>query len=420
MKVKALTFVFGVLVMGALITGCFQMASPALSEQGAPARAKGQPGGSGGHGGGKGGGGGEESTETAVNNLSFPVFWADQALPIGENTAEVSSLSGEWVYWAGLDNDDNPIVFPFDTVPVDPAWKKGFLQQDPENVWTADARYWSEFSGQVGEKLVVDLIDWGDNLESQDWTTTSMVRTEVVLYKDLSGVGSLNGYEMLHVVGLGVDEMHGLSVAQETAETAGTTDAQRAVSIQVPQPIVYSDHARLTIQKLNFDRTDVGQSALLSWHPGTLDDLNDPPCWVSVGADETDLGLVDAPLFNSAVDDASGPGAYSAEINIKGRIVYGYTWNVAEFGVEEGDYRITFSLDGDSGAAFEEQTHILETSEEAVAALAAQAAPAVGGNAAVVPDWNLSYIDIHLRARGGGGGGRGQGGGGGHAGNGGA
>lgn len=410
MKLRKPVFLIAALAMGALVMGCFQFTGPALDGQKAPTLAMGQPGGHGGGGRGGGGGGGEEGTETAANNLSCPVIWADETMALGVHEAQVTDLSGRWVFWAGLDIDDNPVVYPSDTKPIDPSWKKAFLQQDSGNVWTADAMMWGTIPNVTETVLAVDLIDWGDNLESQDWTTTSKVRTEVVLYKTLPSSAAMNGYQMLHIVGRGVNEMHGLSVLQETADTAGTTDAERAVGDSTTQPIIYTNHARLTIQKLNFDRNDGSQASLLRW--GTIDGK---PAWVSADADNNDLGLVDAPLFNETVyDDATGPGGYSAEINIKGRIVYGYTWSPAEGGAEQGDYRLTFSLDKPSGAEFDDQTAILGTPEEVAESLAAAEEPTVGGNPVVLHGLDLTYIDIHLSAGGGGkgaGGGKGSGGG---------
>jgi hypothetical protein len=41
-------------------------------------------------------------------------------------------------------------------------------------------------------------------------------------------------------------------------------------------------------------------------------------------------GLIDAPIFNYAIYETGqeeDPEAYNAEINIKGKIIYSYTWN---------------------------------------------------------------------------------------------
>ena len=37
---------------------------------------------------------------------------------------------------------------------------------------------------------------------------------------------------------------------------------------------------------------------------------------------------------------------YSAEINVKGKVIYGYNWNTRVLSDGPGYYRITFSMDG--------------------------------------------------------------------------
>ncbi len=49
------------------------------------------------------------------------------------------------------------------------------------------------------------------------------------------------------------------------------------------------------------------------------------------------------PDFNKRVyEEGDGPGYYNAEINVKGRIIYGYTWNVRQLNEGAGDYRHHF------------------------------------------------------------------------------
>ena len=52
--------------------------------------------------------------------------------------------------------------------------------------------------------------------------------------------------------------------------------------------------------------------------------------------------LVSLPIFNKAVYEAlDGPGFYSAEINVKGKVIYGYTWKVRTLNQGTGYYRLT-------------------------------------------------------------------------------
>ena len=159
--------------------------------------------------------------------------------------------------------------------------------------------------------LYVDWIDWTDALESVDWYTRSMVRIEVVLYRDLDT--PLIEYQMRHISGWGIDEVHGLAIDQNHYEMFGDGN----------QASVYSPCGRLTIQKLLVPRNDPDSAA----EPGSPNPLLSDLTW------DTDQwigeGLINEPILNQAVYQAEdGPGYYAAEINVKGKIIYGYTWNV--------------------------------------------------------------------------------------------
>ena len=361
--------------------------------------------------------------ETAGNNLSYPVIWAEGIGKTLPGTAGMTPVTtGEWWYWWGTTGTD-PDIIPLSCAPDpdnelicddgipgsssgDPPganWVKAYLQKDLGNVWQAETADWS------ATPVVVDWIDWGDNLESVDWYTKSMVRTEVVLYQDL--IAPMLEYQMRHVSGWGINEVHGLAVDYNGA-MLGTGE----------KATVYSHCARLTIQKLLVDR----DNALL----GTL-------VWDDINHEWTGTDLVHPPIFNKTVSEAGdGPGYYSAEINVKGKVIYGYTWNVRKLndftvnrdlgGVAAGDYRVTFSFDDTCGsetvllnAFFEEPieggdpgTQILLPLEEEVTVSATEESDE-GGGASAVLDYtnNLTYIDVRILQRTGGGGSSGNGGG---------
>jgi len=379
-------------------------------------------------------------SETAGNNLSFPVIWSDGITKTLPGTAGfVPSLAGEWWYWWGTEGADPDIVplscapdpddetkcddgIPLqangDDVPFDdPDLVKAYLQKDFENVWQA-ASALAENNDSEQYELEVHRIDWGDNLESVDWYTRSKVRTEVVLFQD---VDPMLEYEMRHVSGWGIDEVHGLAVDSLGPMLGAGTQAT-----------VYTHCARLTIQKLLVDR---GTPALadLEWVPGEG--------WTEPEGYPVDL--INPHIFNGSVHEGGdGPGYYSAEINVKGRIIFGYTWNVRKLNEGPGDYRITFSLDNVCGSVqrntyFGASTEIIRPSEEELEAAALVAAledhsQAIallssapessdeGGGAwpELVADEDLTYIDVRILEKGGGGGG-GHGGGGGGSGGGG-
>jgi hypothetical protein len=339
-----------------------------------------------------GGGGGGGHTEIAGNNLSFPVIWAEGVTKALRGAPGVEQFDGVWWYWWGTDDvgdplscgpdtedpvycedgDDNPDTLP--TVFPGEGSEQVYQQQDFDNEWQAESANWSAYP------VDVNWIDWGDNLESVDWYTRSQVRTEVVLIQDLAT--PLSGYEMRHLYGLGIDEMHGT--------TGLPYDSHEAT--------VYSHCARLTIQKLKVPRENE-DLVNLDWVP-------------QEGWADGDFDLINEPIFNMAVYNAGdGPGYYSAEINVKGKVIYGYTWNVRKLNEGPGDYRITFSFDQACGAV-SLNTHftegvtqiLLPTEEELVAA--EEREPETGGGAVGVLDFahNLTYMDVRILERGGGGG----------------
>ena len=297
--------------------------------------------------------GGQEE-ETAGNNLSFPVIWGEGSLPL-RGSFGVVELGGAYT--------------PIDGV----SW---YWQRDSSNSWQAESKAWIDGQGL----LPVSWIDWGDNLESQDWKATSKVRVETVLYKDLDGIAHpiMTGYEMLYLFGSGQTEMWG--------STGNPYDATQAT--------VYSDHARLTIQRIN---PELG----LSWDPVSGE-------WFGAGVFSTD--------FNGGCwDGVDGPGGYSAEINLPGKVIYGFNWDVlAISGGIAGTYRITFSLDAKHGTGnlqtdFDAATQIkLSETQEETAVLLAKAAgggggrPPAGGKAIIDPDKNITWIDVKIKAGGGG------------------
>lgn len=363
--------------------------------------------------GGSGGGGGE--TDIAGNNLSFPVIWAESVPKTLPGTFGNLALTGEWYYWWGLEGTD-PNIVPLSCLPDlangDPVCLDGFeptgdelvkawVQKDPYNTWQAWARNW--YAGPVH----IDQIDWGDNLESVDWSVRSQVRTEVVLYKYNTGPIPWLEYQMRHVSGWGIDEQHGLATTLDDEPLLGPGD----------RATIYSPCARLTLQRLLVDRDNELLDELIwiegeGWTEGP--GYDGPP-------------LINPPLYNKAVYEAgTGPSYYSAEVNVKGKIIYGYTWKTSQMNEGEGDYRITFSFDNDCGSVslntfFTGSTEIIVPIEEetALAFASEEETDNGGGKGNIDVANNLTYMDITLTgSSGGGGGGGGHNGGGGQGGSG--
>jgi hypothetical protein len=335
-------------------------------------------------GGGNGGGGGGEPIESVGANLSFPVIWSEgvsktlRTPPAG--TVNGVKLAGAWWYVWGEDPIDpqapifscNPLIAGtvcYGDVPIETVYK-AYLQKDANN-------YWEAYNAPAGGPMSVDLIDWGDNLESIDWSIVSKVRTEVVLYENLTT--PVLQYAMRHVSGWGTDEMHGLQ----------TTMNNEIVYGPGTQATVYSPHARFTIQKLT-----TTTSPDLTWDP-TIH------AWT---------GDIAAPIFNKAVWEAGdGPGYYNAEVNIKGKVIYGYTWDVKKLNSGAGTYRLTFSFDSNGSGLgstlntfFDNNTAILVPEEEGEISINAVSViePRV---AKIDVDNNLTYIDVIIKTGQGGG-----------------
>lgn len=342
-----------------------------------------------GGGGGSGSGGGSVPDESVGANLSYPVIWSEgvkkvlRTPPAG--TVDGVKLTGSWWYVWGEDPIDpsapilscNPLIAGmtcYGSTPIETVYK-AYLQKDANN-------YWEAYNAPATGQLNVDFIDWGDNLESVDWRIVSKVRTEVVLYESLPT--PVLQYAMRHVSGWGSDEMHGLQTTMNGEIVYGPGD----------QATVYSPHARLTIQKIT------SPTPTLVWNPQTH-------AWT---------GDVGAPVFNKAVWEAGdGPGYYNAEVNIKGKVIYGYTWDVKKANQGAGVYRITFSFDDQAGSVsgnlnthFDDATQIMYPDAEGEESISAASVimPRVAQKDVAN---NLTYIDINITTGSGGSGGGGGG-----------
>jgi hypothetical protein len=354
---------------------------------------------------GKGGGGGNgKPVAIEGNNLSFPVIWAEGVAKALRGTEDmIPILNGEWWYhWGtyGIEPDTTPASCPPDPEDqekcsngLDPGTPeadapqplvKAYVQKHPDNIWQAG------FADGSRSDVNVDWIDWGDNLESVDWYLRSKVRTEVVLFKDL-GDEQMTEYEMRHVSGWGIDEVHGLAATPvDSVPEPGPGD----------QATIFSPCARLTIQKLVLPRGSSNNDYLV-WD-------YEEKMWVNGDEYEGDA-LINEPIFNTAVHEANdGPGYYNAEVNVKGRIIYGYTWNVRQLNDGAGDYRITFSFDEVCGTVdlntffVDGTTEIIVPLEEEIeaAVLAAESTSTEGGAVPVLDfENNLTYVDVRITER---------------------
>ncbi|MGE3616837.1 MAG: Ig-like domain-containing protein [Gemmatimonadales bacterium] len=224
--------------------------------------------------------------EEAGNNLSYPVVFAEG---IGLTGLPVATDPGIRPTAAeGITVTALPFFFAGNL----PDYGSYYLQQGA-NVWQAE---WTDRSGTGVQEAEVA---WGDNLTHQTWNTHSTIRVEV----SLSAVNhpALRGFAMTTLYGSGPDEMQGTTGALLTAT-----------------PAIYSVVPRLLIER--------------------LDDTNRTPVdTVFTGAVYEKFGI-------------DGPGGFGAEVNVGGRIVYGYNLMIKNVALKAGLtkygwYRISYLLD---------------------------------------------------------------------------
>lgn len=249
------------------------------------------------------------------------------------------------------------------------------VQQDVTNTWQADNALISGNS--------VSLVDWGDKLEARDVDTMQRaVRVETSLYETVAS--PMTQYPMCYVSGQGIDEVWGMQVVADASAPLGYAP----VSLESTDAMVYTDGARLTIQRIVPDRT-------YAWDP--IQHM-----WIGSGAD--------VPVFNSAVHErtADGPGAYGAEVSVSGKVVFGFNWMTQ--GLPEGEYRLTFSLDDATGDFPGSGTNLAqaallvseETDETVVPTVAEEGddgSEPAGNNAVINGVLDLTYLDLGFGTR---------------------
>jgi hypothetical protein len=267
-----------------------------------------------------------------------------------------------------------------------------YHQQVPGNVWQAES-----YTAPPPTPFFVSEVDWGDNLEAKSWpSNTVLLRVETVLYKVLSDPAApgtpldpplpptMTAFQMIKV-----DE----SVFGPD-EVWGTT----SLTYESNEATVYTPFASVLVHAI-----PVGVNPeLLVWSAAYG--------WSNPEAPSA----LQPALLNS---EPAG-----AEVNVQGKVVFGYNWNVAEmlafYGLGPGTYRITFSL-GDSPNTSLANAVVRLPDEETADANAGGPPDGkgnggggppdgkgkqTGGGTAVVDNLNnLTYIDVTLtKPRGGG------------------
>lgn len=294
--------------------------------------------------------------ETAGNNLSVPVLWSEEEFLPPFTTPVTEMLEGavESGYVVARDTTSEPC--------------EGALQKDAANIWQADTALVPGGS--------VTTVDWGDNIEAMDPNLSrAYTRVEMGLYSALDT--EMTGYDMCWIEGRGQNEVWGAQVT-----SGGGGGGYSAVTSERLEAMVYTAGARLTIQRIVPDRTYTWNSTLHQWQGS--------------GAD--------APSYSGAIHEgaADGPGSFGAEVTVSGKLSYGYLWDART--VPQGEYRLTFSLDGatdsfpGSGTSLANANVLvseeLDTGEEVVTM-----AEGSGNSAVMRGDLNLTYIDVTVGTR---------------------
>ena len=169
----------------------------------------------------------------------------------------------------------------------------------------------------------------------------------------------------------------GLSLGMLAAAPGAVGEpAYTAVLNEGNSSIIYTDGGRLTIQMIT------GTS--LNWNSADHE-------WTGSDAGEV--------IFNMAAHESTGdgPGNYGAELNVKGRLVYGYNWSTD--GLAPGEYRLTFSVDEGYGTDLKAADIVVPVEEELEAIVAAEPEEggSGGGNVAYVDnEKGVTWIDVEL------------------------
>jgi hypothetical protein len=378
-----------------------------------------------GGGGGGGGSGGKPAVETS-NNLSYPIIELTSGGAVGTiGPASTSVAPGAFPtnFAYGCPDTDPLAEYPNKScvsstgtfyakdsteckaICTDPTKiERMYKQKVPGQIWK------SEVDGLRASEFAA-YVDWGDALESRTSAATSVVRVETMPFILQSDpLVTMQGFEMWHVFGTGKTEMWGARVTDPIDDAV-----PQHYNYDTTFAIIHTGNARLNLAKLSNDAVTcpaVPSTYGASPYDGLFDPLSGTP----------EL----APVWNSssrtwdqALANATFDMVYSAELNIQGKYVYGYNWNLKNFvmpaGITKaGWWRLTFYA---SDVNFLDETIIgapavpasIPALPLAVVAAAGEIEPAaetVGrlyvATARDAPD-NLTFIDVCISAAKGGG-----------------
>ena len=328
--------------------------------------------------------------ETTGNNLSVPAYFTGSSVAL-RGTSGLYTFEGPywfgWIDTSGTQCACDPSVTGCPPAGVD--LYRIYLQKELLNAWQAQTVVANGIT-------TVDYLDWSDNLESQTWTASSVVRVETVPFKVDA---TLLGFEMWWAEGLGVDEMWGARATNPPPDPEDpTVDSQPAEPVSEYYPgfaTIHDPTAWLTVQKL-----EAGGGS-----------INSPPDTNGLAwdGDEHRWIVADPELTPDAFDPFTPtgfPAAYTAELNIGGRLIFGHVWNLkrtvmTEGVTKDGWWRLTFSTD-DGLVDFTATTQLGPPPLPGEAS-AAEEGEGTTYTAVIDPGLDITYIDIYIAGAKGGG-----------------
>lgn len=255
-----------------------------------------------------------------------------------------------------------------------------YHQKVADNLWSADT-----YLRDPATPVAAAFVDWSDNIESNSWTTRSVIRLETQPYD--ASPADQTAFTMWHISGHGPDEHWGVRA----------TEAAEPYLYEWPFAIVHTSAARLNFAKLETGDATCPEPAGEPMPPPALaldwsfDPVTRTGRWISDGT--------------TAIPDPCQlkDENFTVELNVGGKYVYGYNWKprrdvlpgscVADGFVKEGWWRLTFYTTEDQ-VLFLDTTRLGPPVLDEPPATEADTGPLY--TPIVDPEHNLTYIDICL------------------------
>lgn len=289
-----------------------------------------------------------------------------------------------------------------------------------------DGQSWSAETSVQAPPISAAYLDWSDNIESNTWSVTSVIRIETQpFFSSIAGfdpaVSScdeldpcLMGLQMWHASGHGTSERWGVRVDD-------SDPANHAPYVYLsPFAVIHTSRARLNIAKLEQAGVDCPTPGGEPVPPPIL-----PLEWVV--EEDGDGDILSGWWINPGGEDPCELDdlEQTVELNVGGKWTYGYVWMTKrmDFTVCEADdfevggwWRLTFYTEDNSvdftgrEDGYWESSAVLEAPPEIKAdplLFSVESEPDEGSMYPPMVDStnNLTYIDICLTTKGGGGGG---------------